>query len=79
MKHNLISLACYLGLGVATNILAPGEWDTGQVVAYFVMLGLVLIIDIRSYRDGRDRGVDIANEILHEMCKEKKIKVVRNA
>lgn len=78
MKLNLISLACYAGFGLAVVHLAPGEWTTAQYVAYFTILAVVLAIDMRSYRDGLKRGMEISNEVLHDLCKEKKIKVVPN-
>lgn len=73
-----INLACYLSFGVAVHALSPGEWTAEQYVAYFAALGLMCIVDIRSYRDGLKRGTEIANEVLHDLCKEKKIAVVPN-
>lgn len=78
MKFNLFSLACYAGYGIAITSLAPDEWATEQYVAYLASLLLLLVIDIRSYRDGLQRGTEIANEVLHDLCKDKKIKVVPN-
>lgn len=78
MKLNLISLACYVGFGVAIGNLAPDEWATEQYVAYLASLLLLLVIDICSYRDGLKRGSEIANEVLYDLCKTKKIKVVPN-
>lgn len=79
MKHTLISLLCYVAVGVSASILAPGEWTYEQYATYFAVIGLICVIDVRSYRSGLKRGAEIAGEVLHDLCKEKKVKVVPHA
>jgi hypothetical protein len=58
--------------------MMPGETTTEQTIAYVVAIALLLIIDLRSYRQGLKRGSQIANEVLRVLCETKKIKVVRD-
>lgn len=77
MKVNLITLGCYFALGVAMSYVAPGEWTTEQLVAYFAVLGIVLLIDVLSYKSGIARGGQIAHDVFDELCKDKKVRLVR--
>lgn len=77
-KFDVLGFALYLALGIAATYMMPGDNTTEQTIAYVVALALLLIIDLRSYRQGLKRGSEIANEVLRDLCETKKIKVVRN-
>jgi hypothetical protein len=72
-------VALYLIFGVTANFMMPTDSTTEQWVAYFVALVVLLLVDILSFNQGLRRGFEIADEVLKEICDEKKIKVVSNA
>jgi hypothetical protein len=79
MKNvDITGFVLYLAIGIAATYMMPGETTTEQTIAYVVAIALLLIIDLRSYRQGLKRGSQIANEVLRDLCETKKIKVVRD-
>lgn len=70
--------ALYFTFGVAANFMMPTDSTTEQWVAYVVALVALLLVDLLSFNQGLRRGLEIADEVLKDLCKEKQIKVVRN-
>lgn len=71
--------ALYLIFGVSANFMMPTDSTTEQWVAYFVALVALLLVDMLSFTQGMRRGLEIADEVLKDVCEKKQIKVVRNA
>lgn len=71
--------ALYLIFGVSANFMMPTDSTTEQWVAYFVALVVLLLVDILSFNQGIRRGLELADEVLKDVCDKKQIKVVRNA
>lgn len=72
-------LGAYLLIGVGVNLLAPGGWETQQWVGWLLVMGALFAVDLISFSQGVDRGLEIAKEVMSDLCREKKIKVVPNA
>jgi hypothetical protein len=71
-------LALYLIFGVAARFMMPTDSTTEQWVAYVVALVVLILVDLLSFKQGLRKGLNIADEVLKDLCKEKKIKVVPN-
>lgn len=70
--------ALYFIFGVSANFMMPTDSTTEQWVAYFVALLALLMVDLLSFNQGMRRGLEIADEVLKDVCEKKQIKVVRN-
>jgi hypothetical protein len=79
MKYmNLKLLGFYLAFGLLAGCMMPESPAIEQWLAFAGALGAALLIDLYSFRQGVDRGLSIAEDVLKDLCDEKKIKVVRN-
>lgn len=70
--------ALYLIFGVAARFMMPMDSTMEQWVACVVALVVLMLVNLLSFKQGMHRGLELADEVLKEVCDEKKIKVVRN-
>lgn len=74
MKAVLIVLGYALSC-VGVVLLAPSELETANLVGIVFILGSLLLVDLASYTQGMRKGLNIANKVMYDLCKDKKIKV----
>lgn len=77
LKQVFIALG-YAFAAFSLWLILPSEASTEQLVgAGGVMLALVLV-DVLSFSQGINKGIEIAQNVLNRLCHDKQIKVVPN-
>lgn len=76
MKMDLTGLLWYLVFGMSAGAMMTWESQLVRVLGFMVCMAVLLVVDMRSFKQGLKRGTEIANEVLHELCVQKKIAVV---
>lgn len=76
--NKLINFVGYLVVTAGVVLIFPDDASTAQYVGSVLVLVGALAMDLASFSQGLRKGINIADEVLKDLCDAKKIKVVRN-
>ena len=76
-KQIFIALG-YCGAAFSICMVLPSEASTEHLVGALGVMLSVLLVDVLSFSQGLNRGLDIAQGVFTRLCRDKRIKVVPN-